>query len=61
LDPKDLPLADALAFYFGMPVLTYGASTICLDPNLFFKEADSRDPVVPICHCCTPAIVLLAN
>jgi hypothetical protein len=48
-------------FYFGMPVLTYGASAICLDPNLSFKEADSRDPVVPVCHRHTPAIGFLAN
>jgi hypothetical protein len=25
-------------FYLGMPVLTYGASAICLDPNLFLWE-----------------------
>jgi hypothetical protein len=36
LDPKDLPLADMhWLFYIGMPVLTNGASAICLDPNMF--------------------------
>jgi hypothetical protein len=44
-----------------MPVLTDGASAICLDPNLFFKEAGSRDHVVPVCHRHTPAIGFLEN
>jgi hypothetical protein len=48
-------------FCIEMPVLTYGVSAICLDPNLFFMEADSRDPVVPVCHCHTPAIGILTN
>jgi hypothetical protein len=47
--------------YKGMPVLTYDASTMCQDPNLFLPEVDSKDPVVPVCHHCTPAIGLLAN
>jgi hypothetical protein len=48
-------------FYIGMPVLTYDVSVMCLDPNLFSPEADLKDPVVPVCHCCIPAIGLLAN
>jgi hypothetical protein len=47
--------------YVGMPVLTYVASAICQDPNLFLLEADSKDPVVPVWHHHTPAIGLLAN
>jgi hypothetical protein len=47
-------------YYIGMPVMAYGASAICLDPNMFI-EADSRDPVVPVCHHSTPAIGILAN
>jgi hypothetical protein len=48
-------------FYIGMPVLTYDASAICLDLNLFLPEADSKDLVVPVCHRHTTAIGLLAN
>jgi hypothetical protein len=47
--------------YVGMPVLTYDASAICQDPNLFLPEADLKDPVVPVCHHRTPAIGYLAN
>jgi hypothetical protein len=47
--------------YVGMPVLTYGASAMYQDPNLFLPAADSKDPVVPVCHHCTPAIGYLAN
>jgi hypothetical protein len=47
--------------YVGMPVLMYDASAICQDPNLFLLEADLKDPVVPVCHHCTPAIGYLAN
>jgi hypothetical protein len=47
--------------YMGMPVLTYDASAIRQDPNLFLPEADSKDPVVPVCHHFTPAIGYLAN
>ncbi len=36
--------------YMGMPVSTYDASAICQDPNLFLPKADSKDPVVPVCH-----------
>jgi hypothetical protein len=39
-----------------MPVLTYDASSMCQDPNLFLPEADSKDPVVPVCHQHTPGI-----
>jgi hypothetical protein len=42
--------------YVGTPVLTYDASAICQDPNLFLLEADLKDPVVPACHQRTPAI-----
>jgi hypothetical protein len=45
----------------GMLVLTYDASAICQDPNLFLLEADSKDPVVPVYHHCTPAIGYSAN
>jgi hypothetical protein len=45
----------------GMPVLTYDASAIHQDPNLFLPEADSKDPVVHVCHHHTPAIGYLAN
>ncbi len=48
-------------FYVGMPVLACDTSAMCLDLNLFLPEADSKDPVVPICHRCTPAVSLLAN
>jgi hypothetical protein len=47
--------------YVGMLVLTYDASAICQDPNLFPLEADSKDPVVPVCHHHTPTIGYLAN
>jgi hypothetical protein len=41
--------------------LTYDASAMCQDPNLFLPEADSKDPVVPVCHHCRPEIGYLAN
>jgi hypothetical protein len=44
-----------------MPVLTYDVSAIHQDPKLFFPEADSIDPVVPVYHHHTPAIGYLAN
>jgi hypothetical protein len=47
--------------YIGMPALTHDVSAMCLDPNLFLPEADSEDPVVPVCHHHTPAIGYLAN
>jgi hypothetical protein len=47
--------------YVGMLVLTYDASAICQDPNLFLPEADLKDPLVPVCHHPTPAIGYLAN
>jgi hypothetical protein len=47
--------------YVRMPVLSYDASAIHQDPNLFFPEADSKDPVVSVCHHHTPAIGYLAN
>jgi hypothetical protein len=31
----------------GMLVLTYDASAMCQDPNLFLQEADLKDLVVP--------------
>jgi hypothetical protein len=46
--------------YVGMPVLTYDASAICQDPNLFLPEA-LKDLVVSVCHHHTPAIGYLAN
>jgi hypothetical protein len=48
-------------FYVGMLVLTYDASAMCQDPNLFLPEADSKDPVVPVCHRHTSAIDYSAN
>jgi hypothetical protein len=48
-------------FYVGMLVLTYDASAIHQDPNPFLPEADSKDPVVPVCHHRTPVIGYLAN
>jgi hypothetical protein len=47
--------------YVGMPVLTYDASAICQDLNLFLPEADSKDLALPVCHHRTPAIGYLAN
>jgi hypothetical protein len=47
--------------YVGMLVLTYDASAMCQDPNLFLLEADSKDLVVPVCHHHTPAIGYLVN
>jgi hypothetical protein len=47
--------------YMGMPVLTYDASAIRQDPDLFLTEEDSKDPVVPVCHHHTPVISYLAN
>jgi hypothetical protein len=47
--------------YVGMPVLTYDASAMCQDPNLFLPEADLKDPVVPVYHHHTPAIGYLEN
>jgi hypothetical protein len=47
--------------YVGMLVLTYDTSAICQDPNLFLPKADSKDPVVPVCHHHKPAIGYLAN
>ncbi len=42
--------------YVGMLVLTYDASAIRQDPNLFLPQVDSMDPVVSVCHHHTPAI-----
>jgi hypothetical protein len=47
--------------YVGIPVLTYDASAIHQDPDLFLPEADWKDPVVPVCHHHTLAIGYLAN
>ncbi len=47
--------------YVGMPIVTYDASAICQDPNLFLPEVDLKDPVVLVCHHHTPAIGYLAN
>jgi hypothetical protein len=47
--------------YVGMLELTYNASAIRQDLNLFLPEEDSKDSVVPVCHHCTPAIGYLAN
>jgi hypothetical protein len=47
--------------FVGMPVLTYDASAIHQDPNLFLPEADLNDPVVPVCHHQTPVIGYSAN
>ncbi len=47
--------------YLGILVSTYDMSAMCQDPNLFLPEADSKDPVVPVCHHHTPAIGYLAN
>jgi hypothetical protein len=47
--------------YVGLPVFTYDTSAMYQDPNLFPLEADSKDPVVPICHHCIQAIGYLAN
>ncbi len=47
--------------YMGMPVLTNDMSAMCQEPNLFFPEAYLKNPVVPVCHHCTPAIGYLAN
>jgi hypothetical protein len=44
-----------------MPALTQDASAMCLDPNLFLLEADSKNLLVPVCHHHTPAIGYLAN
>jgi hypothetical protein len=49
-----------LLTYVGMLVLTYDSSVNCQDPNLFLQEADSKDPVVPVCHHRTPAIGYLS-
>ncbi len=47
--------------YVGMLVLTYDASAMCQDPDMFLPVADLKDPVVPVCHHHTPAIGYLAN
>ena len=47
--------------YVGMLVLTYDTSAIRQDPNLFFPEVDSKDPVVSVRHQHTLAISYLAN
>jgi hypothetical protein len=44
-----------------MSASTHDASAMCLDPNMFLPEVDSKDPVVPVCHHHTPAIGYLAN
>jgi hypothetical protein len=44
-----------------MLVLTYDASAIRQDPNLFLPEVDSKDPAVSVHHRHTPAIGNLAN
>jgi hypothetical protein len=46
-----------------MSALTHDVSamSMCLDPNLFLLEEDSKDPVMPVCHHHTPAIGLLEN
>jgi hypothetical protein len=33
-----------------MPASTHDPSAMCLDLNWFLLEADSKDPVVPVCH-----------
>ncbi len=48
-------------FYAGMPASTHDASAMCMDLNLFLLEADLKDPVVPVCYHCTPAIGYLVN
>jgi hypothetical protein len=45
----------------GMLVLTYDASAIRQDLNLFLLEVDSKDPVVSVRHQHTPVIGYLAN
>jgi hypothetical protein len=47
--------------YVGTPVVTHDVPAIRQDPNLFLLEADSKDPVVPVYHHCTPATGYLAN
>jgi hypothetical protein len=47
--------------YVGMPVLTYDASAMYQDLNLILPKADSKDPVVPVCHRHTSVIGYLAN
>jgi hypothetical protein len=42
--------------YMGMLVLTYDASVMHQDQNLFLPEVDSKDPVVSVHHQHTPAI-----
>jgi hypothetical protein len=54
-----IPMTDLLIYW--IVHWTYNASASCLYPNLFLPEADSKDPVVPVCHCLTPAIGLLSN
>jgi hypothetical protein len=47
--------------YVGVPALTYDASAICQDPNLFLPEADSKELVVPVCHRHTSGIGYLTK
>jgi hypothetical protein len=58
---ENLRLLMHWLFYVGIPGLTYDASAMCLDPILFLLEADSKDPVMPVCHRHTSAIGFLAN
>jgi hypothetical protein len=44
-----------------MPVLTYDATVMRQDPNLFLSEVDSKDPVVFVHRQHTPAIGYSAN
>jgi hypothetical protein len=48
-------------FYIGMSASTHDASAMCLDPNQFLPEADSKDQVALVCHYHTPVIGYLAN
>jgi hypothetical protein len=48
-------------FYIGMVESTHGVSAICLDLTSALPEENAKDPVVPVCHLCTPAIGILAN
>jgi hypothetical protein len=61
LDPKDLPLADALAFLHRDASIDVWCVWHLPGSVSVLMEADSRDPVVPVYHHHTPAIGLLAN
>jgi hypothetical protein len=61
LDPKDLPLADALAFLHKNTSINIWHISHLSESEYIPPGTDSRDPVVPVCHQHTLTTGSLAN